>query len=84
MKKKKIKREINILENLHGGPNIISLIDIVKDPVVRYLALLNFLLVSFAEDMFSFLFMQVQHFLSVPLKCYECTDSLGSPTTVQV
>lgn len=35
MKKKKIKREIKILENLRGGPNIISLLDIVKDPVVR-------------------------------------------------
>uniref|UniRef100_A0AAQ4P2R9 non-specific serine/threonine protein kinase n=1 Tax=Gasterosteus aculeatus aculeatus TaxID=481459 RepID=A0AAQ4P2R9_GASAC len=35
VKKKKIKREIKILENLRGGPNIISLIDIVKDPVVR-------------------------------------------------
>lgn len=34
MKKKKIKREIKILENLRGGPNIISLTDIVKDPVV--------------------------------------------------
>uniref|UniRef100_A0A8C9SVN3 non-specific serine/threonine protein kinase n=1 Tax=Scleropages formosus TaxID=113540 RepID=A0A8C9SVN3_SCLFO len=33
VKKKKIKREIKILENLRGGPNIISLIDIVKDPV---------------------------------------------------
>ncbi|XP_061545148.1 casein kinase II subunit alpha isoform X6 [Phycodurus eques] len=35
VKKKKIKREIKILENLRGGPNIISLIDIVKDPVLR-------------------------------------------------
>lgn len=34
VKKKKIKREIKILENLRGGPNIISLLDIVKDPVV--------------------------------------------------
>ncbi|TKS71145.1 Casein kinase II subunit alpha [Collichthys lucidus] len=34
VKKKKIKREIKILENLRGGPNIISLIDIVKDPVM--------------------------------------------------
>lgn len=40
MKKKKIKREIKILENLRGGPNIISLIDIVKDPVVSYLNVL--------------------------------------------
>jgi len=35
VKKKKIKREIKILENLRGGPNIITLADIVKDPVVR-------------------------------------------------
>uniref|UniRef100_A0A3Q0QQC4 non-specific serine/threonine protein kinase n=1 Tax=Amphilophus citrinellus TaxID=61819 RepID=A0A3Q0QQC4_AMPCI len=35
VKKKKIKREIKILENLRGGPNIISLIDIVKDPVFQ-------------------------------------------------
>uniref|UniRef100_A0A8C8YGT2 Casein kinase II subunit alpha n=1 Tax=Prolemur simus TaxID=1328070 RepID=A0A8C8YGT2_PROSS len=33
VKKKKIKREIKILENLRGGPNIITLADIVKDPV---------------------------------------------------
>lgn len=34
VKKKKIKREIKILQNLRGGPNIINLLDIVKDPVV--------------------------------------------------
>uniref|UniRef100_A0A671NC10 non-specific serine/threonine protein kinase n=1 Tax=Sinocyclocheilus anshuiensis TaxID=1608454 RepID=A0A671NC10_9TELE len=34
VKKKKIKREIKILENLRRGPNIITLLDIVKDPVV--------------------------------------------------
>lgn len=32
MKKKKIKREIKILQNLVGGPNIITLLDIVRDP----------------------------------------------------
>ena len=37
MKKKKIKREIKILENLRGGPNIITLCDVVKDPWVRYI-----------------------------------------------
>ena len=35
VKKKKIKREIKILENLRGGPNIIALHDVVKDPWVR-------------------------------------------------
>ncbi|XP_016147721.1 casein kinase II subunit alpha'-like [Sinocyclocheilus grahami] len=34
VKKKKIKREIKILENLRGGTNIIRLVDTVKDPVM--------------------------------------------------
>ena len=32
VKKKKIKREIKILQNLCGGPNIIKLLDVVRDP----------------------------------------------------
>jgi casein kinase II subunit alpha len=32
VKKKKIKREIKILQNLCGGKNIINLLDVVKDP----------------------------------------------------
>jgi casein kinase II subunit alpha len=31
VKKKKIKREIKILQILSGGPNIISLLDVVRD-----------------------------------------------------
>lgn len=34
VKKKKIKREIKILQTLDGGPNIIGLLDIVRDPQV--------------------------------------------------
>ncbi|XP_063713584.1 casein kinase II subunit alpha-like [Symsagittifera roscoffensis] len=33
--KKKIKREIKILQNLRGGPNIIQLLATVKDPISR-------------------------------------------------
>ena len=33
VKRKKIKREIKILENLRNGPNIITLLDVVKDPI---------------------------------------------------
>jgi len=33
VKKKKIKREISILRNLCGGPNIVTLLDCVRDPV---------------------------------------------------
>lgn len=35
VKKKKIKREIKILQNLTGGPNIIQLLDLCRDPVSR-------------------------------------------------
>lgn len=35
VKKKKIKREIKILENLNQGVNIISLLSVVKDPISR-------------------------------------------------
>lgn len=40
VKKKKIKREIKILENLRGGTNIIALQAVVKDPVSRTPALI--------------------------------------------
>eukprot|EP00005_Dracoamoeba_jomungandri_P009559 CAMPEP_0174264572 /NCGR_PEP_ID=MMETSP0439-20130205/22901_1 /TAXON_ID=0 /ORGANISM="Stereomyxa ramosa, Strain Chinc5" /LENGTH=279 /DNA_ID=CAMNT_0015350501 /DNA_START=122 /DNA_END=958 /DNA_ORIENTATION=- len=32
VKRKKIKREIKILQNISGGPNIVKLLDIVQDP----------------------------------------------------
>jgi casein kinase II subunit alpha len=35
VKKKKIKREVKILQNLCGGPNIIRLLDVVRDPMSR-------------------------------------------------
>lgn len=45
VKKKKIKREIKILQNLAGGPNIVALLDVVRDsqvitsPIPRALSL---------------------------------------------
>jgi casein kinase II subunit alpha len=35
VKKKKIKREIKILQNLSGGPNIVALLDVVRDSQVK-------------------------------------------------
>jgi casein kinase II subunit alpha len=32
VKKKKIKREIKILQNICGGPNIVTLLDVLRDP----------------------------------------------------
>lgn len=36
VKKKKIKREIKILQNLAGGINVIELLDVVRDPQVKF------------------------------------------------
>ena len=33
VRRKKIRREIKVLQNLAGGPNIVRLIDVVRDPV---------------------------------------------------
>lgn len=40
VKKKKIKREIKILQNLKGGINVVELLDVVRDPQVK-LSLFN-------------------------------------------
>jgi serine/threonine protein kinase len=40
VKSKKVKREIKILQNLASGPNIISLVDIVRDSEVPFQLLL--------------------------------------------
>jgi casein kinase II subunit alpha len=35
VKKKKIKREIKILQNLAGGTNVVALLDVVRDPLSK-------------------------------------------------
>jgi len=37
---KKIKREVKILRNLTGGPNVVALLDVVRDPSGRYHSLI--------------------------------------------
>ncbi|KAG2217170.1 hypothetical protein INT45_003594 [Circinella minor] len=41
VKKKKIKREIKILQNLAGGPNVVGLLDVVRDPQSKTPALIS-------------------------------------------
>jgi casein kinase II subunit alpha len=36
VKEKEIKREIKILQNLSGGPNIVALLDVVRDSQVNH------------------------------------------------
>ncbi|KAI8969820.1 casein kinase II subunit alpha [Pilobolus umbonatus] len=40
VKKKKIKREIKILQNLAGGTNVVELLDVVRDPQSKTAALI--------------------------------------------
>lgn len=40
IKKKKVKREIKVLENLRGGPNIITLLATVKDTYAKFPSLI--------------------------------------------
>lgn len=35
VKRKKIKREISILQNLSGGPNVVGLVDVVREPQLK-------------------------------------------------
>jgi casein kinase II subunit alpha len=39
VKEKKIAREIKVLQNLSGGPNIIKLLDVVRDPYSKGVSL---------------------------------------------
>jgi casein kinase II subunit alpha len=41
VKRKKIKREIKILQNLAGGPNVVELLDVVRDPVSKIPSLIT-------------------------------------------
>ena len=41
VKEKKIKREIKILQNLAGGPNIVALLDVVRDPASKTTSLIT-------------------------------------------
>ena len=41
VKKKKIKREIKILQNLKDGPNVVKLIDIVRDPSSKSICIIT-------------------------------------------
>jgi casein kinase II subunit alpha len=40
VRKKKIKREVKILLNLASGPNVIQLLDVVKDPASKTTSLI--------------------------------------------
>lgn len=79
VKKKKIKREIKILENLCGGPNVISLLAIVKDPVSRTPALIfeHVNNVDFKQLYQTFGDLDIRYYIREVLKALEFCHSMG-------
>lgn len=83
--KKKIKREVKILRNLAGGPNVIRLMDIVHDPPSRS----NSLVMEYVEntdwkDLFSTLTeMDIKFYLFQLLRVSATFISVRHPSEIQ-
>jgi casein kinase II subunit alpha len=79
VKKKKIKREIKILENLRGGPNIITLQAVVKDPVSRTPALIfEYVNNSDFKQLYqSMTDLDIRYYLYELLKALDYSHSMG-------
>ncbi|KAI0698384.1 kinase-like protein [Cytidiella melzeri] len=77
--KRKIKREIKILRNLTGGPNIVGLLDVVNDPPSRA----NSLIMEFVEntewkELYStFTELEIKHYVFQLLTALEFVHSRG-------
>lgn len=79
VKKEKIFREYAILQAVKGGPNIVSLLDVVRDPVIRRPA---FVFEHVEAEDFRVLFpsltdMEVRHYMFLVLQALEHAHSLG-------
>jgi casein kinase II subunit alpha len=79
VKKKKIMRELKILQNLQNGPNIIQLLDVVRDPnsktpsfIFEYINACDFrVLFPTLSDM------EVRYYIFEVLKALEYAHSMG-------
>ncbi|KAL6309380.1 kinase-like protein [Sparassis latifolia] len=77
--KKKIKREIKILRNLSGGPNIVGLLDVVHDPPSRSKSLVMEYVENVEwKELYSVLTeMEIKHYLFQLLKALDFVHSRG-------
>lgn len=79
VKKKKIMRELKILQNLQGGPNVIQLLDVVRDPysktpsfIFEYVNAVDFrTLYPTLTDM------EIRYYIFELLKALEFAHSMG-------
>lgn len=69
VKKKKIKREIKILQNLAGGANVVALLDVVRDPQSKTPSLIF----EYIQNV------GTRHSPSQELRTYKATDRLSNP-----
>ncbi|KAI9345404.1 casein kinase II alpha subunit [Pilaira anomala] len=79
VKKKKIKREIKILQNLTGGPNIVALLDVVRDPESRVPCLIfeSINNTDFRALYPHFTDMDVRYYMYELLKALDYSHSMG-------
>eukprot|EP00470_Lotharella_oceanica_P012144 CAMPEP_0170185248 /NCGR_PEP_ID=MMETSP0040_2-20121228/36102_1 /TAXON_ID=641309 /ORGANISM="Lotharella oceanica, Strain CCMP622" /LENGTH=359 /DNA_ID=CAMNT_0010431595 /DNA_START=145 /DNA_END=1224 /DNA_ORIENTATION=- len=79
VRKKKIQREISILQNLSGGPNIITLYDVVRDPVSRTPSLIfeHVDNMNFRQLYPTFTDMDIRYYMFELLKALEYSHSHG-------
>lgn len=79
VKRKKIKREISILQNLVNGPNIISLLDIVREPQSKTPALIfeHIENIEFRQLYPTFSDLDIRYYMYELLKALDYCHSMG-------
>ena len=79
VRKKKIKREIKILQNLSHGPNIIQLLDTVKDPEGRTMSFIfeHVNNADFRTLFLEFSDIQIRHYIFEILRALDYSHSMG-------
>ncbi|KAF8005243.1 casein kinase II subunit alpha [Metschnikowia aff. pulcherrima] len=79
VKRKKIKREISILKNLVGGPNIVGLLDVVREPQLKTPGLIfeHVDNVDFRVMYPTFSDMDIRYYMFELLKALDYSHSMG-------
>lgn len=79
VKRKKIKREISILNNLVNGPNIVALLDTVREPLLKTPALIfeSINNIDFRTLYPTFLDLDVRFYMFELLKALDYSHSMG-------
>lgn len=79
VKRKKIKREVSILKNLVGGPNIIALLDVVREPQLKTPAFIfeHVDNIDFRTLYPTFTDYDIRYYMYELLKALDCSHLMG-------